>query len=195
MLDDLSGIKTKTMPVGDTTTDSGVASTATAGDSGMMSLNRRKGVRDVTPDMEDLSADERDNGKYMRRKKDWHSDYDEPDTLGIGDGGGDSGSMHAHRKACMMASKFLKSMAYSKDFGDPHRMEALAHHKALDGISKEEMPTEVVDDADRSANVEEPGEPGTMGEKGLEKLKAMVLQQDKEINQLASTLATIGSNL
>lgn len=123
----------------------------------------QKGVRDVTPDMEDLSPDEDDDGK----------------------------SMHHHRKTMHTASQFLKALAYSKDFGDPHRMEALTHHKALDEISRDEQPQETP----AEQPVEDTPEPGEMGEKALDMLKAMVLEQEKTISKLTNSLSGIASKL
>jgi hypothetical protein len=165
-LEELSGMGQKELPPTDGTVD---PSTDPNVPTGQMSLN-------------------------PNHRKDWHGDYDEPNTLGIGED--QPQTMHHHRKSCHSASGFLKALAYSKDFGDPHRMEALQHHKALDEISKEEQPeetpTEVMDDADSEVNVTEPGE---MGEKALNALKAMVLEQEKTIARLTGSVRTIGSKL
>ncbi len=100
--------------------------------------------------------------------------------------------LHHHRKMCKSASQFLRTIASEKNFGDPHRAEAMQHHKALnDAVNEqapEETPQEPTPDVPVEANVSEPGE---MGEKGLNSLKALFLQQSKQMEELQRTLATL----
>lgn len=69
-------------------------------------------------------------------------------------------SMHPHHKCMMGASKFLKDMSDTFEYGDNHRQEAAQHHQNLDEMSKS---FDVMDEQDHDNNVTEPGE---MGEKG-----------------------------
>lgn len=101
-----------------------------------------------------------------------HGEFDDDFT--------DSKSLHPHHKCMMGASKFLKDMSDTFEYGDDHRHEAAQHHQNLDEMSKS---FEAMDHNDHEANVTEPGE---MGEKSLDE-KAL-LKQQKELAELKKLL-------
>lgn len=74
---------------------------------------------------------------------------------------------HPHAETIGGASQFLKSISTEQNFGDPHREEALVHHKGLSdlvGMGEEGKDFPEMDEEDEEAEVHEPGE---MGEKGI----------------------------
>lgn len=104
--------------------------------------------------------------------------------------------MKSWHKSCSAAGKFLKSMAYEKAFGDPHRAEAAHHAKELDGISS--SPPDAIEDeatTEETESADATYKPGEMGEKKVpaetKALKQVFLQQKQQMSELNRVLEAL----
>ena len=92
-----------------------------------------------------------------------------------------------HMKTMRSASGLFKEFAYTRDFGDPHRMKAKAMSDALAPYGMEDdvenNSPEDVQSMEQDAPVSEPGE---MGEKA--RIKALFERQNKDMEELHKKL-------
>ena len=98
---------------------------------------------------------------------------------------------HPHRKACGMASKFLKDLSSERAFGDRHRETALLHHQSLADINKTEEPTGTpsLEHKEGTSDYEEPSEYETKS------LKDMLEKRQNSFAELAKKMASLSKIL
>lgn len=104
---------------------------------------------------------------------------------------------HQDRKMCKAASDFFLRMSREKAFGDPHRQEAMALQKAMDGMANADPS---VDDEMAAGNeaVDDAGteEAGAMDEKGTDDHEEMdyhksLEERGRRLEELTKRLSTL----